>query len=82
MGAVKQCSAHRDAGPWAHAGLPSPCPSSHSTQYVPTPLKQRTRAALPHLQTIAGNILAALGAGTSWFSAATIGWPHTGQPGG
>jgi hypothetical protein len=40
-------------------------------------LKQRTLAGLPHLHVIKGNILAALGAGTSWFFTATIGWPQT-----
>jgi hypothetical protein len=57
----------------AYAGLPIACPSSHSTQYVPSPLKQRTRAGWPHLQFIEGNILAALAAGMSWFLAATTG---------
>jgi hypothetical protein len=53
--------------------LPLLCPSSHSTQYVPTPLKQRTRAGLPHLQIMIGNILAALAAGMSWFLASKTG---------
>jgi hypothetical protein len=33
------------------------------------------------LHVIAGNILAALGAGMSWFLAATTGWPQRGQAG-
>ena len=61
----------------SYAGRPRPCPSSHSTQYVPTPLKQRTRAGFPHLQIMAGNILPALAAGTSWFLALKTGWPQT-----
>ena len=46
------------------------------------PLKQRTRAGLPHLQVMIGNILAALEAGTLWFLASTTGWPQTLQAGG
>jgi hypothetical protein len=60
-----------------YAGRPIPWPSSHSVQYVPTPPKHRTRAGLPHLHVIAGNIFAALGAGISWFLAAMTGWPQT-----
>jgi hypothetical protein len=70
---------HRGAGPSRspYAGRPTPCPSSHSSQYVPKPLKHLTLAGLPHLQVIAGNVFAALGAGMSWFMAAAIGWPQT-----
>jgi hypothetical protein len=57
----------------AYAGRPAPCPSSHSVQIVPTPLKHLTRAGLPHLHFIDGNIVAALAAGMSWFFAATTG---------
>jgi hypothetical protein len=64
-----------------YAGRPLPCPSSHSVQKVPIPLKQRTRAGLPHLHVSAGNILAALGAGMSWFFASNTGWPQTLQAG-
>ncbi len=48
-----------------YAGRPTPCPSSHSTQYVPKPLKHLILAGLPHLHVIAGNVFAALGAGMS-----------------
>jgi hypothetical protein len=65
-----------------YAGLPLACPSSHSVQYVPRPLKHRTRAGLPQWQVMIGNILAALEAGTSWFFASKTGWPQTLQAGG
>jgi hypothetical protein len=58
-------SPHRPGTRAAYAGLPCPCPSSHSVQNVPTPLKQRTRAILPHAHFTGGNILAALAAGMS-----------------
>lgn len=61
----------------AYAGLACPWPSSHSTQHEPRPSRQRTRAGLPHVQVLAGNILAALRAGMSWFLAETTGRPQT-----
>ncbi len=56
-----------------YAGRPLPCPSSHSTQHVPIPLKHLIRASLPHLHVNVGNNLAALAAGMSWFLAAAAG---------
>ncbi len=51
--------------PKVYAGFSLAWPSSHSTQYVPIPLKQRTWAGFPQWQVMIGNILAGLEAATS-----------------